>query len=203
MIPVRDKKVVSRWYGKKMIMPRFQLKFSLGVFALLTLAVLLIWGMGSRYVAHLESAGMIGRADVQSYRDIVTTVVVRSAVLVLIFAFGAAVAFSHLIAGPVYRMERTLDRMREGDISMRFKIRPYDELQELAQALDGAVSGMRGKLTVERDLARALMETLSLLAAEAEVKGQADWAGRLRRVVAEFQDRPALFKLDPENPPPR
>lgn len=57
--------------------------------------------------------------------------------IVLIAVFGLFI--SHKMAGPVYRIKRTLDEATDGKIDMKtleFRLRKKDELQDLVNALN-------------------------------------------------------------------
>lgn len=57
--------------------------------------------------------------------------------IVLIILFG--LFFSHKMAGPVYRIKKTLDMATKGQIDIKtleFKLRKKDELQDLVEALN-------------------------------------------------------------------
>lgn len=43
---------------------------------------------------------------------------------------------SHRIAGPIYRLEKELDRIAKGDLSVRIKIRRKDELHSIAEGIN-------------------------------------------------------------------
>lgn len=47
-----------------------------------------------------------------------------------------ALRFSHKIAGPVYRITRSMERIREGDIGFRVHLRRGDYLTEIAEELN-------------------------------------------------------------------
>ncbi len=44
---------------------------------------------------------------------------------------------SHRVYGPIYRMTKTLEAVREGDLGVRARLRDGDHLTELAQHLNG------------------------------------------------------------------
>lgn len=57
--------------------------------------------------------------------------------IILIAVFG--LFFSHKMAGPVYRIKRTLDDAQQGKIdikTLQFRLRKKDELQDLAESLN-------------------------------------------------------------------
>ncbi|MFQ5503554.1 MAG: HAMP domain-containing protein [Planctomycetota bacterium] len=47
-----------------------------------------------------------------------------------------AVRYSNRIAGPTYRLVKSLERVMEGDLNFRVKLREGDELTDLAEALN-------------------------------------------------------------------
>ncbi|MCC6502984.1 MAG: methyl-accepting chemotaxis protein [Deltaproteobacteria bacterium] len=66
-----------------------------------------------------------------------------------IAGFIIMVAYSHKIAGPLYRFEKSIDEMASGDLTSRFNLRANDQLEELAsrinrlsESLDKAVSAI-------------------------------------------------------------
>lgn len=61
-------------------------------------------------------------------------------VLPLLFVIVAfSIIFSHRIAGPVYRLERTLDMVIKGEDVRDIKLRKGDELQELAARINDLI----------------------------------------------------------------
>lgn len=64
--------------------------------------------------------------------------------------FIIMVAYSHKIAGPLYRFEKSIDEIASGDLTSRFNLRAHDQLEELAgkmnslsEKLDEAVTGIK------------------------------------------------------------
>ena len=58
-------------------------------------------------------------------------------ILPVIFVIAAfSIIFSHRIAGPIYRFEQTLDKLIQGEDVEVIKLRPGDELEELATKLN-------------------------------------------------------------------
>ncbi len=51
--------------------------------------------------------------------------------------FLNALRFSHRIAGPIYRVERTLQAVRDGDLTARANMRSTDFLGDIAIGLNG------------------------------------------------------------------
>jgi len=75
---------------------------------------------------------------------ITVTVIFIAAVVVILF-------ISHKIAGPMYRFEKEIKKIDEGDISGTISLRDKDQFEKLAQSLDGMVAGLRQKITLIQD----------------------------------------------------
>jgi len=70
-----------------------------------------------------------------------------------IAGFIVMVAYSHKIAGPLYRFEKSIDEMASGDLTSRFTLRANDQLEELAsrinrlgENLDRSVSAIKDEV---------------------------------------------------------
>jgi hypothetical protein len=97
--------------------------------------------------------------DIRTYiRDFSSNVKYRKAVLVsLLWVFGIGllfiiiqialltIFFSHKLAGPIFRFERTLNAMMEGNYTETIHLRKGDEMQNLARLINQVIA-----VTVER-----------------------------------------------------
>ncbi len=52
---------------------------------------------------------------------------------------------SHRIAGPIYRLEKELDKISKGDFSLRIKFRKKDELASIAEGINKVLDKIEGK----------------------------------------------------------
>lgn len=86
-------------------------------------------------------------------------VVVAELISILIVAF-ICIFVTHTIAGPVYRMERVARNIGEGDLTNFIKLRPKDELKDLADAMNDMTMGLRNKVTSLREAAERLTSAL-------------------------------------------
>ena len=137
----------------------------------MTLFMALSWYLGSRYVEHLASSGLIPKSEVGTQMKVLVYVMVRSSLLSWILVFGVSLLFSHFVAGPVFRFERIMREVQMGDISHRVKLRPYDELQDLAREMDGALAQIRARVGREAARRERLTAELEQLAARARAAG--------------------------------
>ena len=56
---------------------------------------------------------------------------------VALLAGGQIIFFSHRIAGPIYRIRMSLDRLLRGDYGVRVKLRDHDNFKELEPMVNG------------------------------------------------------------------
>jgi len=118
-------------------------------------------------------------------------------VVVILAVCFLGVLVSHRIAGPVYRLSRSIESAAQGDLTVSFKLRRQDELQGLAGSLEVMVESIREKI-------------LHLLASVRNLRGDTDAARALfdrtsdagRRLEAfsmrlsEIERELSTFKLD-------
>lgn len=95
------------------------------------------WGMFGEKLANVYPQGRL----VEMLKGI-NVVLIRNLVLVSPFIFLLGILFSHRIAGPLYRIEKTLYEIGRGDLTLKIKLRDGDELSDLA----GIVNEMSDKM---------------------------------------------------------
>jgi len=69
-------------------------------------------------------------------------------IIMSIFTIIVTLAVSHKIAGPIYRFKRVLQALEGGDFSSDFKLRKFDQLQEMAGAFNSMISKTRDELRI-------------------------------------------------------
>jgi methyl-accepting chemotaxis protein len=76
-------------------------------------------------------------------------------ILILVAAiFIAGIIISHRIAGPMYRLEKSAEAMRNGDLSVNFHIRKTDEMHDIASTLEDVVEALRKDVGAMKELAK-------------------------------------------------
>lgn len=74
-----------------------------------------------------------------------TMAVISMLVLILFFSGIMALIYSHRIAGPLYRLAKSLDLLAEGQDVPLFHFRASDEFQELASSFDNLRKVLKAK----------------------------------------------------------
>lgn len=126
----------KRYFVKK----RLQFKYLL--FVLLAMIVpTLVCGGALYYLIWQTIAAEIALPEVIAENLVpalykVNIILFISLPLIFLVMLLLSIVISHKIAGPVYRLERELKEISEGDYSRRIKFRSNDELQEIADGIN-------------------------------------------------------------------
>lgn len=103
-----------------------------------------------------------------------------------IAGFVVMLAYSHRIAGPLYRFEQTIDEMSAGDLTGRFGLRAGDQLEELSARINALILRLDSAVSVVKDEAAgatgAIDEARGLL-------GEGAGADRLEKKLKEASKR--------------
>ena len=111
--------------------------------------------------------------------------------LVTIIAALRLLIFSHRIAGPLYRLEKSAETIGAGDLSLRVRLRSADQLQDLAHSMDEMVSDLRTRVQAIKKQTERLDKLTSgsnaSLGREELLKELKDIQARLDEQVRHFQ----------------
>jgi methyl-accepting chemotaxis protein len=85
---------------------------------------------------------------------------IRNLFIISPFVFMLGLLFSHKIAGPVYKIEKNVDEIANGNLSLRVRLRKGDELVDLADIVNKMVENIdksvgmskRDVLDIQKDL---------------------------------------------------
>jgi len=83
----------------------------------------------------------------------------------LVFILFFSIYLSHRIAGPLYRIEKDLKALSgDGDLTRVFRLRKNDEMQEVAQAINVMLTGLRDRIAGAREEREEALEKIVQLA---------------------------------------
>lgn len=77
----------------------------------------------------------------------------RNLLFVSPFIFILGLFFSHKIAGPVYRIEKSLYEIIKGNLTLKIRLRKGDELWDLANLLTTLTESFNNSVSVNKDAA--------------------------------------------------
>ena len=135
---------------KKLVNPGLQLRMS-GVFVGLTALML-----GLQFVLMTAELHQVanklpsdGSALLEESNGIVLKLILVSAAVFLPLTLLVGILSTFRIAGPLYRFQRFLEAVRDGESPADFRLRDKDELHDLAALLNDATRPMRLKVVLQ------------------------------------------------------
>ncbi|MDD5495519.1 MAG: methyl-accepting chemotaxis protein [Candidatus Omnitrophica bacterium] len=151
---------------KYLVAKQFQLKYA-GLFLLF----MFLTGALCSYTIYYTVMVLMGEKLASVYPQgrlvaIINTVNLRillSLIVVAPFVAMFSIFLSHKIAGPMYRMEKFLTGMAEGDFSSRITLRKGDELMSLANKINGVIDSLRSNIIKQKDSIRSIASELDAI----------------------------------------
>src|SRR5437763_9688215 len=148
MSTTRRKSIVAK--------PSFQIKLTIIFMLMVTIVANLVGGLCFFFLSSSEARGVLARlATSPDYPEgipvlemaqlFIPKILVAEGIS-LVIVFMLCIWVTHTIAGPLYRMERVAAEIAEGDLSLFTRLRPKDELKELADALNYMSCGLAQRL---------------------------------------------------------
>lgn len=136
------------------IKPGLQLRY-LGLILVAIIFPVLLFSACLYYLVFYLMAEQLGIPESIAYN---ITPVLNKINLILLLGFPAVsalilfwgVLISHRIAGPVYRLEKDLERIANGDLSLRIKLRKKDELGSIAAGINRVLDRITEKYSVAK-----------------------------------------------------
>lgn len=132
------------------INPEFQMRFIAKFCLIVGLAAIIIaacvlWLTDNSTTVTIENTHVVVKNTV----DLIYPIVFQSFVISAIFS-AIAVAFlsmfmTHKVAGPLYRLQIDVDRIKDGDYRAEFKVRSSDQLIPFAESLSQMSTAVRAR----------------------------------------------------------
>lgn len=144
----------TRYKRKQYIVAaKFQLKY-----AGMILLLVFLTGILCSYVVYYTSMIVLGdklasvypQGHLVSIVSAVNSRILLSLILISPIIFMIGIFASHKIAGPIFRIEKTLDGMAKGDYSAPITLRKNDELVALANGINKVMESMRETVKKEK-----------------------------------------------------
>jgi len=139
------------YFIKKRFQTRFILKFCL----LITLSCFLMGVLVYLLSAKTTTTSFEDlRLVVKSTADFILPALALSSLVAIIIislaSVGAVLFVSHRIAGPLYRFEKSIEQISNGDLTTDTHLREKDEIKILADGLNEMVEKMRESITASQ-----------------------------------------------------
>ena len=148
-----------------------------------------IYVLGSYFVNTTKTVGEV-RSLTMVLQDFVSEFWPRLVVLIfvnVIIVFIVSVMYSHQTAGPAYKLEQSIKRISEGDLTFEVSLRRNDNLKELAAALNDLLKKFRVTLAKAKTLSDDIAVKLDSLESEDKFKKLAANATELSELIKQFK----------------
>ena len=162
-----------QFYVKKGFQFRFILKFcilvSLGI--LFSTGLFLFFSRGTLTSSFHDSRLVIENTALAVLPAVLYTNLI-TLILITVGTIVVTLFISHKIAGPLFRFEKELKRIAEGDLTTNIRLREKDQISDVAESLNRAVSALREKiLIIQSDVEHLLESPSEQSKSEAVVEG--------------------------------
>lgn len=173
-----------------------QSKFA-GTILLLALLVAVItacniYVLGSFFVE--KNATLTQQNDASALiHDFISSYWPRLVVLIfvnVIIVFMVSVLYSHQTAGPAYKLEKSIKRITEGDLTFQVSLRRNDNLKELAVALNELLEKFRTTLSKTKSLTDDINNKLGVIKDDEKYSQLVADSAALRQLIDQFKLEP-------------
>ena len=173
-----------------------QSKFA-GTILLLALLVAVItacniYVLGSFFVE--KNVTLTQQNDVSALiHDFISSYWPRLVVLIfvnVIIVFMVSVLYSHQTAGPAYKLEKSIKRITEGDLTFQVSLRRNDNLKELAAALNELLEKFRTTLSKTKSLTDDINNKLGVMKDDEKYSQLVADSLALRQLIDQFKLEP-------------
>ena len=118
-------------------------------------------------------------------RSLITKILILFAVI-----FLAGIFISHKIAGPMYRIEKSAEAIRDGDLRVSFKLRKSDEMKSAASVLEEMVDSLQGDIEKIKTANQAIESKVESASGHMDARDVADLrkpVGQIAAVLAKYK----------------
>lgn len=175
---------------------KFQTKFILKFSAVVIISSVLIGGL-MFYLSQNSTTVAIENTKVSVKRtsDFIMPIIIETLLVVAVFSvlvvLFLTLFISHKISGPLYRLSREINALKEGDLGRNFNIRTKDQLQSLAKSLDEMSLSLRQNYLELRNKCTALKDYLEKKNFCISENDRSD----ISRILAEVEEKLNFFKI--------
>ena len=105
----------------------------------------------------------------------------------VIIVFMVSIIYSHQTAGPAYKLEKSIKRITDGDLTFQVSLRRNDNLKELAAALNELLDKFRTTLTKTKSLTDDINNKLGSLKDNEKYAQLIEDSSELRQLINQFK----------------
>lgn len=159
-----------------------QFKFALVMFYVFGLAAFMVWWETYQSFSGLSRSGLITDPVVMAWIRQISKVILVKIAISTVLVFVLSILLSHYLAGPIYRLEKSLELFRDLNFSIPMKLRRGDQLKDVERIYNETREAIGQAIEADREKVAALAERLSALEGKLDKRP----ANELNRILAEL-----------------
>jgi methyl-accepting chemotaxis protein len=159
---------------------KFQTKYALlTVLMLLTYTFLLLVVIFAPYVLTLFfDYPVVEKADAARVLLILDGTIWPWLGAIILFFGVISIFISHKVAGPLFRLKKSVNQVSEGDLSVVIKLRKWDDLKDLAEHTNSLIEELRTFVNTLKNDYNLLSDYIQELEHKIETKALTEESGR-------------------------
>ena len=138
-----------------------------------------------------------GTTDVSSLFKIVLIPILAANMLILCIIVPYSLVYSNKVAGPVYRFQKSLDLLLEGQLDFMIRLRKKDEFKNIAEKMNALIDYMRRNIEEVRSSHRMIRDRIKKI--ETLVTSGSVDINAVKKEIEElelfFKERPKPFSF--------
>ncbi len=183
----------------RFIEKKFQTQFIVRFCEIVLLGGLLSTGILYFFVSRSTTVSIVNsRVVVQTTAEFLLPLLLQTMTLTVIAIAVAAIFLtlyaSHKIAGPLYNLKRTMQRLKNGDFSTGFHIRHLDQLQDVANSVDEMIGGVRQDMKALKEQAERIKDGLDNISPAQVSPDKKDLLSDCQKTASELKKTLSHFK---------
>ncbi len=187
------------YFIKKGFQARFILRFILVIFLGIIVSSGIVYYLTSK---RIEEAYYRSHIKIASTGEIVYPILIAANIatvsIIIVITIIITLLISHKIAGPLYRIEKSIHELGEGNLSFKIYLRAKDELITLAEIFNNMIAKLRGKIEKMQDAAHHMDSIINqwTIIKKMDKKALSKDVAVIRKKVNEIEKVIATFKLE-------
>lgn len=187
------------YFIKKGFQARFILRFILVIFLGIIVSSGIVYYLTSKKI---EEAYYRSHIKIASTGEIVYPILFTANTItvgiIIVITIIITLLISHKIAGPLYRIEKSIHEIGEGNLSFKIYLRAKDELITLAEIFNNMMVTLKGKIEKIQDAANYMDSTVNqwVVIKKLDKKALSKDVTAIRKRINEIEKVLATFKLE-------
>lgn len=187
------------YFIKKGFQARFILRFILVIFLGIIVSSGIVYYLTSKKI---EEAYYRSHIKIASTGEIVYPILFTANIItvgiIIVITIIITLLISHKIAGPLYRIEKSIHEIGEGNLSFKIYLRAKDELITLAEIFNNMMAKLKGKIEKIQEAANYMDSTVNqwAIVKKLDKKALSKDVTAIRKRVNEIEKVIATFKLE-------